>query len=218
MFASHSTKVERTAHYYTLGTPGPHIRQFWLICHGYGQLASNLIRKFTDIDDGTTFVLSPEGLSRFYWKGLSGEVGASWMTRHDRLDEIEDYTRFISELFETYRQQLPADVQINFLGFSQGVATQCRWITARQPKFHHLIIWAGLFPEDIDYHPFEAYLADKQIHFVYGDQDQFVTPARIEWQQNFAKEQKLTYQLHTFQGKHEIDRTLLKQLAEGLKD
>jgi predicted esterase len=214
MYESHSIKVDRTAHYYTLGKTGPHIKQFWIVCHGYGQLASRLIQKFTDLDLQTTFILAPEGLSRFYWQGVTGHVAASWMTKMDRLEEIADYTRFIKGLYDQYLHFLPEDVQIVLFGFSQGCATQCRWIMRTFPRFDQLILWAGRFPEDLDYRPYEAYFASKDIYFVYGSEDQFLTPEFIEWQEGFAKEQGLKYKTRTFEGKHVIDRKTLASLAK----
>ena len=37
--------------------------------------------------------MAPEGLSRFYLEGFSGKVGATWMTREDRLNDIDNYLR-----------------------------------------------------------------------------------------------------------------------------
>ena len=216
MYQSHQLKVERTAHYYTLGTPGPHIQNFWIVCHGYGQLASHLIQKFTEIDDGKTLILAPEGLSRFYWKGVTGEGAASWMTRYDRLDEIADYTRYLSQLYQMYRAQLDPQVKITLFGFSQGVATQCRWIMAALPEFHQLILWAGLLPEDLDYRPQRDYFASKQLYFVYGTMDQYVTPERLSWHENFQKEMDLSFTVRTFKGPHIIARPTLKALGEEL--
>ncbi len=217
MITAHKINIQKTAHYYTLGSPGNHIKNFWIICHGYGQLASNLIKKFTEIDDGSTFVLAPEGLSRFYWEGVSGAVAASWMTREDRLDEIEDYTRYLQLLYDTFRSQLPQKITINLLGFSQGCATQCRWIMREFPEFDHLILWAGLLPEDLDYRPFQDYFNNKKTIFIYGLNDPYVTPERLQWQADFAKEQGLNMEVKTFAGKHEIDREMLKSLAAALK-
>ena len=173
MYQSHSLPVERTAHYYTLGTSGPHIKNLWIVCHGYGQLASRIIQKFSEMDDGTTLIIAPEGLSRFYWGGVTGAVAASWMTKMDRLEEIADYTRFIKTLYDQYTRQLSADIKITLFGFSQGCATQCRWVMREFPAFDHLVLWAGRLPEDLDYRPHEAYFADKNIYFIYGLQDEF---------------------------------------------
>ena len=88
----HHLPVSRTARYYTLGDPGPGTRQVWVVCHGYGQLASRFLEKLRALDDGTRYLVAPEGLSRFYLSESPAErrVGASWMTREDRLAEIAD--------------------------------------------------------------------------------------------------------------------------------
>jgi len=213
---AHKITIPKTAHYYTLSTPGKHIKHLWLVCHGYGQLASTFIYKFEEILDEETLVLAPEGLSRFYWQGLTGDVVASWMTRHDRLDEIADYSNYLQVLYDRFVPQLAEDVEIILLGFSQGVATQCRWILNKKPHFHHLILWAGLLPEDLDYRPYQNYFAAKNLYFVYGTEDPYVTDERIQWQEDFAKAQQLTYQTQTFSGKHTVDRTALQQLAQQL--
>ena len=88
---AHQIKFPRTAHYYTLQPPAPHHRQLLLVLHGYGQLASRFIYKFDQLDP-SYWVVAPEGFSRFYWKGVSGPAGASWLTTPDRLSEIEDYS------------------------------------------------------------------------------------------------------------------------------
>ncbi|MEM1321078.1 MAG: phospholipase [Bacteroidota bacterium] len=216
MVNEHHFKVERTAHYYTIGQPGPHIKRFWLVCHGYGQLASQIIHKFRDFDDGQTLVLAAEGLSRFYWKGVSGQVGASWMTSKDRLEEIEDYCRMLDQLYHQYVPQCSDEVKITFFGFSQGCATHCRWLHSRCPHFAHLVLWAGIFPDDLDYRPLSDYLHNKSIHLLYGDQDQFLTPERIEKLHALIKDKGLTVDIHPFEGKHEILRPILNQLAERL--
>ena len=218
MINAHKIKIQKTAHYYTIGTPGNHIKNFWIVCHGYGQLASNLIRKFTEIGDGSTLILAPEGFSRFYWGGVSGNVAASWMTKKDRLDEIADYTNYLRLLYDSYKIKLPDNVNITLLGFSQGCATQFRWIMREFPHYDHLILWAGLIPEDLDYTPHQDYFNSKKTIFVYGNNDQYVTPELLKWQEDFAKEQGINYSTQTFDGKHEIDRMLLKSIATELQN
>lgn len=214
---SHAITVPRTARYFTLGTPSPQIRYFWLVCHGYGQLAGQFIRKFESILDDTTFVLAPEGLSRFYWQGVSGDVGASWMTKEDRLSEIEDYANYLSALYERYTSQLPSDVKIILMGFSQGCATQIRWMANRLPHFHHLLLWAGALPEDIDYHPHHGYFEGKNIDFFYGANDSYLTPERIEAHRQIIVQSGLKVQMHTFDGQHEVDREALREWFLRLK-
>ncbi len=208
----HSLTVSRTARYYTLGQPGQHIKSLWIVCHGYGQLASRIIQKFASFDDGETLVVAPEGLSRFYWQGVTGEVAASWMTKADRLNEIDDYSNYLSQLYEKVRKDLSEDVTINLFGFSQGCATQVRWITKKFPHFHHLILWAGFFPEDLDYLPFKSYFADKKCYLLYGDEDQYLTPERLQMHEQLLKDNELTVEVTVFSGRHVINRKALHEL------
>ncbi|MFN7116110.1 MAG: alpha/beta hydrolase [Saprospiraceae bacterium] len=216
MIEHHTIPVTKTAHYYTIGTPGKHVQYCWIACHGYGQLAQYFIRKFDVIAKGDTLIIAPEGLSRFYTEGLSGKVGASWMTKEDRLLEIEDYTNYLTTLYNYFIPQLADNVQIILLGFSQGCATQMRWITRAFPAFHHLILWAGLVPEDLNYLSHQHYFADKKLHFIYGTEDPFITPERLQQHEQLIDNQQLKLEISTYQGAHSIDRAALQQLAAGI--
>src|SRR6266704_6639708 len=92
----HHVSVTRTARYFTLGSSRG-VAEVWFACHGYGQLAGRFLEKLRVLDDGTRYLVAPEGLSRFYLSesATARRVGASWMTREDRLVEIEDYVRYL---------------------------------------------------------------------------------------------------------------------------
>ena len=208
----HKIKVEKTAHYFTQGTPSEKVEYFWFVAHGMGQLASNIIRKFEQFDNEKHLVVAPEALNRFYWNLKQGVVGANWMTKQDRLDDIGDYTQYLTTVFEHYEEQLPKTVKIILFGFSQGCATQVRWIMNRFPNFHHLILWAGMLPEDLDYQPFKTYFKDKKLHFICGNKDEFINEEKLKWHLDFAKEQGLTLDYTPFEGRHEILTDLLGEL------
>jgi predicted esterase len=200
----HRFRVERTAHYYTIGEPGPHIRQFWLVCHGYGQLANEFLQDFEQLNNEHTLVVAPEGMNHFYRKGFSGPVGANWMTRHFREDEIRDYAKYLQDLYTHYLAQLPKDVRVVLLGFSQGTATVCRWMLAMQPHFHDLLLWAGLPPEDLDYQKFHNYLADKNLYLLYGSSDPFLTPDHLTQLHEMEEKNGVDFGELPFEGGHEI--------------
>lgn len=208
----HHLKVPRTAHYYSLGTPSEKIKEFWIICHGYGQLGSEIIRKFEAFDDGEHLIVAPEGLSRFYWGGVTGRVAASWMTKGDRLDEIDDFVNMIQLIYDQYIAQLPKDVKIHLFGFSQGVATIIRWMMARFPKYDQLILWAGAFPDDLDYRPHGEYFNKKYIHWHCGHEDEYLTPERVYWHRDFIQKNQLKVMEYWFEGKHHIPREVLERL------
>lgn len=213
---SHTLQVTRTAHYFTIGTPGDHIETVWIVIHGYGQLARKFVHRFSDLDDGKTLVIAPEGLNYFYWGGFSGDPVATWMTKENRLDEIADYTNYLQRLYDQFIPQLSDNVQINLLGFSQGSQTVSRYIMAKRPRFHRLILWAGLLPDDLDFKKEKAYFTDKDLHFIYGTEDEFIKDKYIQWQLDFAQKNEMNFTVHSFDGKHVVDRTALAQLVEKL--
>ena len=212
---AHQIKFPRTAHYSTLGNPSKTTKKFFVLLHGYGQLASQIIHKFKGLETDT-FVLAPEGFSRFYWNERKGIVGASWMTKADRLSEIEDYCNYIEHLYFYYKNQLAEDVEINILGFSQGGATAVRWIERNRPKFDNLILWGAAFPTDLAYLPMKDYLQNKKLYVVYGKDDPYLNAENIKTQDLFTQQQALEFEMIWFEGKHVIDRTVLKELVERL--
>lgn len=218
MYQSHKTAVQKTAHYYTLGKPTINTKRFWIVCHGYGQLASRFIQQFQLLDLEENFILAPEGFHRFYWQGFSGDVVASWMTKADRLDDIQDYTTFLQQLHIEYLTILPQEVEIILLGFSQGCATVCRWMSALQPKCNKLVLWGGTLPEDIDYQPLLPYFETKDIIFAHGTSDQFLTiENRVNKHIEFAKTQGIAMKTWSYEGKHETRKAVVKDFGEWLE-
>jgi predicted esterase len=213
---AHRLSVARTAHYFSLGEAGPHTRQFWIVCHGYAQLADEFLRDFEPLDDGSRLVVAPEGLNHFYRKGFDGPVGATWMTRRHRADEIEDYARYLQEIYARHMALLPPDVRVVLLGFSQGAATVCRWALHSQPRFHDLVLWAGLPPEDLDYQGHRAYLSDKNLYLLYGSADPFLTPDRVASVQEIEHKNQIDFSEKTFEGGHEIPAEALRELLQRL--
>lgn len=209
--------IRKTARYFTLGEINDKIENIWFICHGYGHLANYFLRNFQILDNGKNLLIGPEGLHRFYLKDHADRVGASWMTREDRLNDIKDYTNFLDDLYKEILGQFKGrKVKINVLGFSQGAATVCRWLANNKSEANTLVLWAGAFPNDI---PFEAnkdlFNAIKVI-MVVGDKDQFITSEQVREQEMVLKQNDISYEMIEFEGKHEINKPLLAALAERI--
>ncbi len=209
--------MERTAHYCTLGSDIQTVSQVWIVLHGYGQLASRFIRKFDKLDLTEHHIVAPEALSRFYFKRSPSIMGASWMTSHQRLLEIEDYLNYLDQLYDMLKDEMTVGQKLNVLGFSQGSATMWRWISHRRPALNGVVVWAGEYPPDVDYGSMKEYLSS--IHhkfYCLGDQDEFITAQSYQKLSDMATREGLDFQLHTFKGIHKIDRTLLSEIASQL--
>jgi predicted esterase len=202
----HHFSTSRSARYFTLGSP-QHAADVWLVCHGYGQLASRFLERFRPIEAERRYVVAPEGLSRFYLTEHPTErrVGASWMTREDRLHEIEDYVRYLDAV---YSEIAPGKARVTALGFSQGTATVCRWAGMGSSRIDRLIVWGGEVPPDLDL----KRLRVSSLTLVYGTRDEFFTPKIIAATEERLRANQIGYELMPFEGGHEIDEATLRRL------
>jgi predicted esterase len=211
----HHLKVSRTARYFTLGELSEKTKNVWFVCHGYGQLAEYFIKNFEAINDGTNFIVAPEALSRFYLEGFSGRVGATWMTKEERDSEIEDYVQYLNELYFSIIKD-SEKIHVTILGFSQGVPAACRWVADGEIKFDRLILWAGLFPPDMN-NDFrftaDHLLKDKQTYIVYGNKDPFFKEEHFKELEALGKI-KPDLKIIIFEGKHELNGEVLRGLIE----
>jgi len=202
----HHFSASRSARYYTLGSPGQ-ATDLWFVCHGYGQLASRFLERFRPIEAEQRCIVAPEGLSRFYLTESPTErrVGASWMTREDRLHEIDDYVRYLDGV---YTKVVPRTAHLTALGFSQGTATICRWAALGSSRIDRLIVWGGEVPPDLDL----KRLRVPNLTLVYGTRDEFFTPKIIAATESRLREHGIGYELVPFEGGHEIDEATLRRL------
>ncbi len=207
--------VERTARLATHGNPAT-ARFAWMVLHGYGQLVPYSIRPFQSLPEEDHFVVAPEGLSRFYLKGTSGRVGASWMTKEDRLSEIEDQIAYLNRVKDWITPQLK---QVNVtwigLGFSQGVATLNRWLAKGQWAPHHIVNWAGSPPWDIAYD--QPHLQQAKWWYRLGKEDPYIPVEVVEaWQQKW-KAAGLHVQTDYFEGPHTLPSQKLVELVQAIQ-
>ncbi len=211
---THFLKVEKTARYCTLGEMNEQTRNIWIVCHGYGQLAPYFIDKFKILDDDSTFIVAPEALSRFYLEGFSGRVGATWMTKEERESDIEDYVEYLEKLYNEITHGYPAaQFKLNILGFSQGVATVCRWAVSKKKNFGKLVLWAGIFPPDLntDFQFSMETFQEKEVIIVYGDRDPLLKEEHLKEIELLGSKFK-NLKVIIFNGKHEINEQVLNQL------
>lgn len=205
------------ARYYKSGTVDATTKQVWIVLHGYGQLAQYFVRKFEKLNDQNICVIAPEGLARFYLSELTDQgrkdnkVGATWMTRENRQMDIDNYLAYLNTVYETELAAFPT-VPVTLLGFSQGCATVCRWASQGKVKFEKLILWAGLFPPDMDFQAGHDVLATKKTYMVAGDQDPYVTAERIKEFDGLATRLDIQPEKIIFSGKHEIKEEIFTRL------
>lgn len=202
-------KIEKTVRYFTHGNADT-AKNLWIVLHGYGQFPYYFIRKFESLDPEENFVIAPEGMHRFYLEGTSGRVGASWMTKEARLDDIEDNISYLNTLAKDLLNKGKYERKI-LLGFSQGGATATRWHESGNFNADIFVLWASVFPPDLDFDPNQSSLMKSQNYFVLGKNDPYFKGKESELKKLF-KSQDFNFKTIDFDGKHEIDKKPLIEI------
>lgn len=197
-------RVHKTARVAIEGANNPDLRSVWLIAHGYGHLASYFIKKFERLFGNETLIIVPEGLHRYYLNGVSGRVGASWMTKEEREKDIEDYCLYLDTVYEAYIQKLAPTVVVNAMGFSQGGATICRWAAHTIHRIDNLIVWGSVIPPDMKWEEHLDKLRTLNWHFVAGDKDEFMNEQQRLEQLSVLEKHGIKPNTILYQGGHDI--------------
>ncbi len=205
------TKIEisRTGTYYKVGEDLS--KRQWLCCHGYAQVADRMINKFDRREAKGEKVVCVEAPNRFYWKGVSGNPVATWMTSRYRLDEIRDNNNYLNKV---YQSEINQDSKRVLFGFSQGGTTIWRWIHDQRPEFDIFVNYAGWIPEDLDLKILGDYLKGKKLIFIYGSQDEYLTKDRIDALEMIIERSGLDINIIKNSGNHSIDRDMIDLAVE----
>lgn len=221
MTAEHHLSIPRTARYFLAGEPGPAVTDLWFCLHGYAQLASAFARHCQPLASSTALLVVPEALSRFYIgdhtrpAGPDAKIGASWMTREDRLTEITDYVQFLDRLYQLVAPQLPGRRRTHVLGFSQGASTATRWLTRGTTTANRLVLWGAPMPADLDPALDASRLRALEVVYVAGDRDEYLTEKVLASEAKRLTEMNVRFTTTKFAGGHVLDDRVLSDLAGG---
>jgi predicted esterase len=214
---SFSIEVPKTARYFLSSSNHQSVKNLWFVLHGYSHLASDFIRQFEGIADPENLIVAPEGLSRFYVKGYFGNVGASWMTKVERMTDINDYIRYLDLVYEEVLRQLPCTPEkVIVLGYSQGGAAAARWAVMTNKKIDHLIVHSSEFPHDLDETLVREFSERAAIRYVYSDKDEFIEEELFEQQMQRLRSHQVRFTPLRFKGRHEIKEEVIRNLKQSV--
>lgn len=206
----HHLTIERTARFHTLGDPAT-ARAVWVVLHGYGQLARYFLRPFEGLERDL-LIVAPEASSRFYIDPDHARVGASWMTREDREHEIVDQVAHGDRLVARVNELCGGERPLSILGFSQGVATACRWSVLGRTRYQRVVLWGGTMPPELSTASLRKAWAQGRVDVVHGTQDDLVPVETAQRTATTLRDVGVEHRLHLYEGGHAIDPLLLKQL------
>lgn len=202
-----SIEIKRTAHYW-IQKPDLPIRSILFAIHGYAQLANDFLNDFRLLKNSNVLVITPEGLSKFYNK--ERKPVASWMTSHEREDEIKNYIDYLNQLYSTISNDYP-HLPTNVLGFSQGVSTLLRWISNSSIKPSTVHLCSGTIPPELTKESFET-LNDSNFIYYYGSEDRLLKEDAALKQIRLLGSFDLKVKSAHFSGRHEIPQECLENL------
>jgi predicted esterase len=206
-------QTTRSARYHTLGDAA-RAREVWILLHGYGQSAADFLASCAELAAPQRLLVAPEALSRFYLRGGTGPVGASWMTREEREHEIADTLAWLdavaADVADPVRQRSCAVV-----GFSQGAAAACRWAALGRTRLERLVLWGGGVPPDLDLALARERLRAMRVHLVRGLADAAWDERRLLDDSRRLAEHGIGHDSHPFDGGHELRGLVLRHLADA---
>ncbi|MCC6865945.1 MAG: phospholipase [Ignavibacteria bacterium] len=208
----HHISVFRTARYFKLGKATEHSKDIWIMLHGHRQLAGNFIKHFEELAVNSSVLYAPEALMRIYLKGDYGDVGASWMTKEDRESDIKDYVNYLDRLFFDliYPEAEQFKLKINVLGFSQGSATLCRWLSLGKARVNKAVFWCGSLAHEINYKNY-PHLKEVEIHQIFASNDPYYNNNFPKSQIKLLNDAGIISRSYIFNGGHEISVRLMKE-------
>ena len=212
--------VRRSARLVTIGEMSAAVRDVWIVCHGYGQLARFFARPFVALERADRLIVAPEALNKYYLesapqlRGAEARVGATWMTKEDRETEIADYVAYLDQAADWALDATDrAAVRLTVLGFSQAVATVTRWITLGRTRPDRLVLWAGELANDLDHARLATILEGVEVVLVAGDADPYATPERVDAAATMLRKLTDRVEVISFSGAHVLDAQTLESLA-----
>ena len=170
----------RTAHYYSLGEPGPGIGHLWVCLHGHDQPVAGLAAQLVQLDTPERLLILPEALSRHARPETSDRVAdalGTWFAPHSVDVDLADVTTYLDGLTDAVRARCPAGTPVTVLGYGHGAAAAVGWLAENHLAYDRLILYAPVFPPEIDRRALFAALSARPIVVVSTTTDSFTPEA-----------------------------------------
>ncbi|MBC8081681.1 MAG: hypothetical protein H7Z21_00590 [Hymenobacter sp.] len=146
--------TSRTARYYSLGEPGPDIRHVWFCLHGHDQPLPGFAAQLAPLDTPERLLILPEGLARYDRPALPPatrqDTVAAWFAATTLLPDLHDLTLYLDALAAQVLAGCPPRTPVTVLGYGHGAAAACRWLATSAIIYDRLVLYAAVFPPEIN--------------------------------------------------------------------
>ncbi|MCP9199841.1 esterase [Gramella sp. GC03-9] len=187
-------------------------KNVWLAFHGIGYLSRYFLKYFKHLDPEENYIIAPQAQSKYYLNGEYRHVGASWLTRENLEEEIENMLSYLDAVYEA--ENLAEAENLYIFGYSQGVSVATRFVARRKINCSKLILHSGKVPQELKTEDFE-HLSDTEIKFIFGTQDEYLNPEILKTEEKRLHELfPKNLEIISFDGGHEVNRDLITDLAK----
>lgn len=197
--------------YSTFGHLSPKTKNIWLVFHGIGYLSRYFLKYFKHLDAKENYIIAPQAQSKYYLNGEYRHVGASWLTRENLEEGIENTLNYLDAVYDS--ESLSKVDNLNILGYSQGVSVAARFIARRKIQCSNLIMHSGKVPGELTSKDFE-FLENTSFSFIYGTEDEYLSPEIINTEEQRLKEIfPKNLDILKFKGGHEVNTGMISKFA-----
>ena len=145
---SNAALTPHTAHYHSLGIPGPGIRHIWFCLHSHGQPVADFAAQLVNLGTSERLLILPEapGTARSPVWYTAGALGRDLALVRAYLDALAD----------SVIAACPPHTTITVLGYGHGATAASTWLAGNKYTYDRLFLYASIFPPGIKRHPLFA--------------------------------------------------------------
>ena len=182
--------------------------------HGYAETAEQhleALRRIPGIDRWRRCAV--QALHPFY-RGKTGDVVASWMTRLGREQAIEDNIRYVQDVVTRVMSDFPTREPLVYVGFSQGTAMAYRAAAGAGHRSLALLALGGDVPPE---------LADRELAVFprvligRGASDPWYSEEKLEADVELLENKGVAVEVCRFDGGHEWSEAFYRAAGDLLK-
>ncbi|WP_034922996.1 alpha/beta hydrolase [Gillisia sp. CAL575] len=204
-----SYKITNT--YNTLNERTSKTKNVWVVFHGIGYLSKYFLKYFKGLNSEENYIIAPQAASKYYLNGKYTHVGASWFTKDNTQQEVENAMNYLDEVFQA--ENLKSVTNLIVLGYSQGVSVATRWVARKGINPSQLILCSGGLPKELESKDF-LHLNETKFALIYGTKDPYLDKERLESEKIKLKELfPENLNIFPFDGVHEMKPSILESLV-----
>ncbi|WP_299099740.1 esterase [uncultured Winogradskyella sp.] len=200
-----------TNSYSTLNSLTRETKNVWFVCHGMGYLSRYFLKYFKGLNAEENYIIAPQAPSKFYIQPKM-HVGANWLTRDETKSGMETIINYFDSVLES--ENIPNNVNLIVLGYSQGVSVALRYLSKKELQCHQLVIHSGGIPIELTNEDFKYLNDSTEVKLIYGTEDEYLDDNRIQLESEraqslFGKRLKVI----PFEGKHVVNVEIINTLV-----